>query len=132
MLPGWAGKGYNATTGVFTNLVRLGALDDSSAYPGTFYVTQDPEAGFSWKLDYGVDTGLGPMVDTFVNRMLPGRYIRNMGGFEHAFREVAPGVWMGKVYALPYMLSWDLAFGNPTPFHMNIGTPFILFQSCKK
>ena len=28
-------------------------------------------------------------------------------------------------------LSWDLALGNPTPFMINVGVPFILFQSCE-
>jgi len=135
LLPGWQGKGYNATTGVFTNLVRMDGIgfEDTTSYPGRFYVDADPEAGFSWKLDYGVQTNIpiiGPLVDTMIDRLLPGRYLRNMGGFEDHYRELAPGIWMGKVYALPYMLSWDLAFGNLTPFKVNVGVPFILFQSC--
>ena len=131
LLPGWAGKGYDAETGVFTNLVRLEGLgwNDSSSYPGRFYPDYDPEEGVSWKLDYGVHTGFAA-VDFVVDRLMPGRYIRNMGGFEDHMRELAPGIWMGQVYTLPFMLSWDLAFGNPTPFMMNVGVPFLLFQSC--
>ena len=134
LLPGWQGKGYNATTGVFTNLVELGLLDDPNAYPGRFYPDYDPVDGVSWKLDYSVNSQIpiiGPVYNFVMDRLMPGRYIRNMGGFEDHMRELAPGVWMGQVYALPYMLSWDLALGNPTPFMINVGVPFILFQSCE-
>jgi len=134
LLPGWQGKGYDANTGVFTNLVRMGLLDDPNAYPGRFYPDWDPVDGVSWKLDYGVHSNIpliGGAVDFVMDRLMPGRYIRNMGGFEDHMRELAPGVWMGQVYALPYMLSWDLALGNPTPFMINIGVPFILFQNCE-
>ena len=48
LLPGWQGKGYNAETGVFTNLVRLGMLNDTSSYPGKFYPDYDPVEGMSW------------------------------------------------------------------------------------
>ena len=51
-------------------------------------------------------------MDWVIDNLMPGRYIRNMGGFEDHMRELAPGVWMGEVYARPFMLSWDLAFGN--------------------
>ncbi|QDZ19713.1 hypothetical protein HOP50_03g22300 [Chloropicon primus] len=134
LLPGWQGKGYNATTGVFTNLVQLGLLDDPNAYPGKFYPDYDPVDGVSWKLDYSVGSTvpiIGPVYNFVMDRLMPGRYIRNMGGFEDHMRELAPGIWMGQVYALPYMLSWDLALGNPTPFMINVGVPFILFQKCE-
>jgi len=133
LLPGWQGKGYNAETGVFTNLVRLGMLNDTSSYPGKFYPDYDPVEGVSWKLDYGVQTNIpiiGGAVDWMIDNLMPGRYIRNMGGFEDHMRELAPGVWMGEVYARPFMLSWDLAFGNLSPFTVNVGVPFIMFQSC--
>mmetsp|Transcript_5963 Transcript_5963/g.10937 ORF Transcript_5963/g.10937 Transcript_5963/m.10937 type:complete len:275 (+) Transcript_5963:228-1052(+) len=133
LLPGWQGKGYNANTGVFTNLVQLGLLNDTTSYPGSFYPDWDPVEGVSWKLDYSTQSNIpliGGVIDYIVDRLMPGRYIRNMGGFEDHMRELAPGVWMGQVYTLPYMLSWDLALGNPTPFMINVGVPFILFQSC--
>ena len=105
---------------------------DSGAYPGRYYIKHS-EDGISWVLDYSSDSGvplIGGLIDYVYDRLLPGAYIRNFGGFEDRIREIHPGVWLGRVYALPGMLSWDLSLGNPTPFTIYTGVSFLLFQQC--
>ncbi|QDZ19714.1 hypothetical protein HOP50_03g22310 [Chloropicon primus] len=132
-LPGWMGKAFNANTGGFANLVDVGFYSDNTAYPGRFYPTYSVEGGLSWTLDYQVQTGvplIGGVLDFAINRLLPGQYIRNFGGFKDEIKEIAPGVWLGRVYSLPMSLSWDLSLGNVSPFTVYTQVPFLLFQAC--
>jgi hypothetical protein len=132
-LPGWAGKGFDANTGRFSNLVSVGGWNDIGAYPGRFYPTYSEEGGVAWTLDYRVQTGvplIGGVFDFAINNLLPGQYIRNFGGFKDEIREIAPGMWLGRVYSLPMSLSWDLSLGNISPFTVYTEVPFLLFQGC--
>mmetsp|Transcript_6507 Transcript_6507/g.11899 ORF Transcript_6507/g.11899 Transcript_6507/m.11899 type:complete len:151 (-) Transcript_6507:87-539(-) len=132
-LPGWAGKGFDANSGRFSNLVQVGLYSDVGAYPGRFFPTYSQEGGLAWMLDYSVRTGvplIGGALDFVANNLLPGQYIRNFGGFKDEIREIAPGVWLGRVYSLPMSLSWDLSLGNISPFTVYTQVPFLLFQAC--
>mmetsp|Transcript_1580 Transcript_1580/g.3486 ORF Transcript_1580/g.3486 Transcript_1580/m.3486 type:complete len:313 (+) Transcript_1580:234-1172(+) len=132
-LPGWAGKGFDANSGRFSNLVQVMAYRDTGAYPGRFYPTYSQEGGLAWTLDYSIRSGIpvvGGVVDFVVDRLLPGQYIRNFGGFKDEIKEISRGVWLGRVYALPMMLSWDLSLGNISPFTVYTQVSFLLFQAC--
>ena len=84
-LPGWQGKGFDANSGNFANLVHVGAWHDVTAYPGRFFPTYSQEGGLAWMLDYSVRTGVplvGGLLDFAINNVMPGQYIRNFGGFK--------------------------------------------------
>ena len=128
-MPGWAGKNFQGN-GRFTNIVYRGPFlpPDFNAYPGRYYVA--PDSGYqegdkrSWRLDYSVNTGIG-ILDALIDRFPIGQYMRNFGDYRDEMREIAPGMWLGKLYALPFTMR------NPSPFTIDAGVPFVLFQGCK-
>jgi len=128
-MPGWAGKKFGGA-GRFTNIVLRGPFlpPDFNAYPGRYYVAPDSgnfgQSGErSWRLDYSANTGIG-ILDALIDRFPIGQYLRNFGDYRDEMREVAPGMWLGKLYALP------LTMRNPSPFTIDARVPFVLFQGC--